>query len=104
MKFSIDGKEIFSLSETQKKVLKHVLHTESFDEDIARRVRYIIESKYKSCMQQLKASWIPKLKGNNVNSIPLDDEKLAELIFEQPGYENRSTREKFNEVKNAPLK
>jgi len=102
MKISVDNKEVFALNDTKKKVMKHVLYEEIFVSDMERRVRYIIETKYKACMERLKAEWIPKLKENKVSSVPLDDDALAELIFSQPGYKNRSQRDNFKPQKYHP--
>ena len=44
-------------------------------------------------MKRLKDEWEPKLKAAGVKSIPLDDDELAELIFSQSDYKNRSARD-----------
>lgn len=43
-------------------------------------------------MKRLKSEWEPRLKNKGIQSIPLDDDKLAELIFSQPEYRNRKQR------------
>ena len=93
MKISVDGKELFTLSETQKKVIMNDILEEVFEEDMKRRLKWIlIDEKYQKCFKRLKEEWEPKLK-LKYPSIPTDDEALAELIFSQPGYKNRSKRE-----------
>ncbi len=94
MKISIDDQEIFTLTETQKKVIKHDIHEEIFDEEMKRRIQYVIMHKYERCFQRLKTEWEPKLKANGVQMMPTDPDKLAELIFRQPNYKNRSARER----------
>jgi hypothetical protein len=94
MKVSVDGKEIFSLSETQKRVIQNDIHSEIFEEDMHRRLEYILMHKYERCFERIKREWEPKLRAAGIKMIPTDDEELAELIFSQPEYKNRSQRER----------
>jgi len=94
MKISVDDKELFRLSETQKKVIKNDIHDEIFDEDMKRRLHYILTHKYERCFERLKKEWEPKLKERGVEMIPTNEEKFAELVFAQQDYQNRSMREK----------
>jgi hypothetical protein len=60
-----------------------------------RRLKYIIESKYNECFNRLKSEWVDagKLAQNGVQSIPIDSDALAELIFSQPNYKDRKDRD-----------
>lgn len=101
MKIQVNGQEIFELSETQKKVIQNDIPSEIFEEDIKRRLRWVImDEKYQKCFKRLKDEWtspdadgMSKLERNGVSSIPTNTDALAELIFAQPNYKNRSTRE-----------
>lgn len=93
MKIYVDKEEILELKEFQKKVIQNDISSEIFEEDMKRRVKYILTHKYEQCFKRLKDSWMPKLQ-KRFSSIPTDDEKLAQLIFEQEDYENRSQRKK----------
>lgn len=93
MKIQVDGKEVFELNETQKKVICNDILDEIFQEDMERRARYIIEHKYQRCLERLKKEWEPKLKAR-VESLPSNDDAFAELVFSQPDYKNRSQRER----------
>ena len=92
MKIQVDGKEVYSLNETKKKVIQNDILSEIFQEDMERRAKYIIEHKYERCLERLKLEWEPKLR-ERVSSLPTDQDALAELIFSQPDYKNRSKRE-----------
>jgi hypothetical protein len=96
MKISVDDQELYTLSETQKKVIKNDIHSDIFDEDMKRRLHWVLNHKYERCHERLKAEWEPKLIENGVQSIPLDKEAFAELVFSQPNYKNRSERENEN--------
>ncbi len=93
MKISVDDKEIFTLSETQKKVIMNDIHESVFEDDMKRRLNYILMHKYERCFERLKNEWIPKLEKSGVKSIPLDPEELAKIIFQHPEYKNRTQRE-----------
>ena len=92
MKIQVDGKEVFELNETKKKVIQNDIPSEIFQEDMERRAKYIIEHKYERSLDRLKKQWEPILS-QRVASIPTDSDALAELIFSQPEYKNRSQRE-----------
>lgn len=92
MKIKVNDQDLFELSETQCKVICNDIHKDEFDADMKRRLEYILTHKYERCMERLKNEWLPKLK-SRVDSIPVDDQKLAELIFSQPDYQCRKTRE-----------
>lgn len=91
MKIQIDGKTIFELNDTKKKVIQNDIPSEVFQEDMERRAQWVVEHKYEQCFKRLKEEWEPKLKGK-VESFPADDDKFAELIFSQPEYKSRSQK------------
>ena len=97
MKIQVDGKTVHELNETQKKVIQNDIQSEIFQADMERRAKWVIEHKYERCMERLKNEWEPKLR-DRVASVPTDRDALAELIFSQPDYKNRSDREKEHKV------
>jgi len=92
MKISVDNQELFSLSEVQKRVIKNDIHADEFDADMKRRLHYILTHKYEECFKRLKQEWEPKL-ASRVSSVPTNPDELAQLIFSQPDYKCRKTRE-----------
>lgn len=94
MKISVDGRDLFTLSETQKKVIRDEVQDEIFESDMKRRLQYILTHKYEQCFKRLKEEWEPKLRANGVKMIPTDPDEFAELVFAQPNYKNRSQRER----------
>lgn len=92
MKISLDDKDLFILTETQKKVIKNDIYDSIFEDDMKRRIQWVVMNKYERSMDRLKNEWLPKLK-HRVSSVPTDDEALAALIFSQPDYKSRSQRE-----------
>lgn len=96
MKISVNDQELFSLSETQKKVIKNDIHEDIFEDDMRRRLHYILTHKYERCFERLKKEWEPKLKEKGVAMLPTNEAAFAELVFSQPEYKNRAQRESKN--------
>ena len=92
MKISVDDKELFRLSETQKKVIMNDIHEDIFDEDMKRRLQYILIHKYEQCFERLKKEWEPKL-ASRMQTIPTNKDAFAELVFSQTEYKSRKLRE-----------
>jgi hypothetical protein len=93
MKISVDNVELFTLSETQKQVIKNDIHDDIFDEDMKRRLHYILNHKYERCFARLKAEWDKKLAENKVKSVPTDPDEYAQLVFAQLNYKSRKARD-----------
>ena len=95
MQIKVDLTTVCDLTETQKNIVKNDINADEFESDIQRRVCYIVEHKIERCMKRLKEEWVDggKLADNGVSSVPMDDMQLAELIFSQPNYKCRKTRD-----------
>jgi len=93
MKISVDDQELFTLSEFQKKVMCNDIKEDIFEDDMKRRLQYILTHKYERCFKRLKDEWEPKLKASGAKSIPLDEEEFAKVVFEHPDFMNRSARD-----------
>ncbi len=94
MKISVDDKELFTLSEIQKKVIQNDIHSDIFDEDMKRRLQYILTHKYEQCFIRLKQEWDQKLAESGVKIIPTNADEYAQLVFSQSSYKDRAKREK----------
>ena len=89
MKISVNDVELFTLSDTQKLVLQACISSDIFEEDMKRRLQYILQHKYEQSFKRLKACWEPKLIAAGYESIPTDPDAFAQLVFEQPDYKDR---------------
>jgi hypothetical protein len=92
VKITVDGVEVYSLSDTQKDVIKNDIASEIFEKDMKRRVKWIVMHRYEQCFRALRAEWDSKLEANGVEIIPTDKDAYADLVFSQPGYEDKSAR------------
>lgn len=93
MKISVNDQELFTLSDTQKQVIQNDIPTEIFEEDMKRRLQWVLMHKYERCFKRLKEEWDDKLAANGVAMIPTDPDAYAQLVFAQSNYKNRSARE-----------
>lgn len=97
MKVHVDDKLVLELNDTQKKVIRNDIPDEIFEEDMHRRVSYILTHKYERCFDRLKKEWEPKLS-SRYGSIPTNPDVLAELIFTQPDYKSRTEKDKMEKA------
>lgn len=93
MKISVNGVELFELSEAQKQVIKNDILSENLEDDLKRRLQWVLMHKYENCFKRLKSEWDSKLAANNVAMMPTDPDAYAQLVFAQPNYRDRSARD-----------
>lgn len=93
MKISVNDQELFTISATQEKVIKDYINSDIYENDMKRRITWVINEIHKEAFKRLRDTWEPKLIANGVTSIPTDKDALAQLIFSQPDYKDRSARE-----------
>ena len=93
MKISFNDQELFTLSETQKNVIKDNVSSSMFEDDMKRRLTWVIMHKYEECLKSLKKEWEQKLKDAGIEMIPTNDEAFAQLVFSQPSYKDRYNRD-----------
>jgi len=58
-----------------------------------RRLQWVLTHKYDQCFKKLKLEWDDKLKANGVTMIPTDPDAYAALVFAQPNYKDKATRD-----------
>lgn len=92
MKISVDDKIIFELNDTQKKVIMNDIPSDIFEDDMKRRLEYILMHKYEQCFKRLKNEWEPKL-AEKYNFLPPKPDAFAQLVFTHPDYLCRKQRE-----------
>jgi hypothetical protein len=93
MKISVNDQELYTLSDTQKKVIMHDIPSDIFEADMKRRLQWVLTHKYDEVFKRLKSEWDPKLAENGVQMIPTDPDAYAQLVFSQPNYQDRSARD-----------
>lgn len=92
MKISVNDEKLYELSEIQKMVIKNDIAEEEFEEDMKRRLQYVLTHKYERCFLRLKEEWDLKL-AERFDSIPTNKDSFAQLVFSQPDYKNRTQKD-----------
>ena len=103
MKISVDGVELLTLTETQKKVFQHTMHKETYEASLKGLIRHVVENKFNRCFMRLENEWGPELLKER-DSLPLNKERYAEEIFKHPKYKNRSAKLAVKKAKEAEKK
>jgi len=93
MQIKVDDVELYTLSETQKKVIKDEIDSNIFDEDMKRRLQWVLIHKYEQCYKRLREKWEPILIADGAESLPTDPDAFATLVFAHPNYKDRASRE-----------
>jgi len=93
MKVYLNEFEVLELNETQLAVLSNDIPELELEDDLKRRLAYIVATKYDACYKRLFDEWFPKLAARGVASIPTDKDLFAQLVFSQPDYKDRATRD-----------
>ena len=93
MKISVNDVELFTLSDIQKQVIQNDVLSSIFEDDMKRRLQWVLMHKYEECFKSLKNEWDAKLIANGVKMVPTNPDEYAALVFEQPNYKNRSQRD-----------
>jgi hypothetical protein len=70
---------------TIEKLLKDQIGDDVFQEDMKRRLGWVMTQKIAPCAERLKETWKDTIK-SRYEFMPTDDTKLIELIFAQPDY------------------
>jgi hypothetical protein len=93
MKIYFENELILDLSETQKNIIKADINADEFEDDMKRRLVWIIEHKIARCFERLKSEWESKLIQRGYNSLPTNYEQYAEIVFAQEDYKSRKVRD-----------
>lgn len=93
MKISVNDNELFTLNEIQKLVIKDYVNEDIFEEDMKRRLQWVLMHLYEESFKKLKNEWDQKLMDNGIEMIPTNKDAYAKLVFSQPSYRSRKDRE-----------
>ena len=97
MKISVNDQELFTLNETQKRVIMNDINEDEFELDMCRRLQWVLMHKYERCFERLKQEWEPKLAKMH-ESLPTNKEAFAQLVFNQPEYASKKSRDQFSSI------
>lgn len=93
MEIKVDDVSVFTLTDTQKSVLQDEISSVIFEDDMKRRLEWILKHKYEQCYKKLRAHWEPIFIAEEVESLPTDPDAFAALVFAHDDYKDRATRD-----------
>ena len=82
MKITLNDEEVLTLSELQKKVIKDEIQDNLFENDMKRRLQWVIEHPCFQYIEENAERYNILLKSKNVTSKPLNPFELAKKVFE----------------------
>ena len=82
---SIDGKDIFVITDLQKTVMLDSIPADEYELDVNRRLQWVINSKASECQKRMLNKWLPILQ-ERYKELPSDPEALVKIICDQPDY------------------
>lgn len=103
MKISVDGVELLTFTETQKKVFQYDMRADTYERVLKGMIIHVLEHKFKRCYDRLKKEWEPKIIKAGAKEVPLDKEKFAEHVFKHKDYKNRSAKEAIKKEKEKTI-
>ena len=92
MKIKVNDKPHFEITDTQMKVFKFEIPDDIVEDDLKRRLQWIIQEKYNHIYPRFKERGLNLLKENGIKAVPVDDDEFIELVCSQPNYRNRAKR------------
>ncbi len=94
MQITVDGEDLFEISDTEMEVLAYVLEISTLDADCKRRLEWVLRHKIEQCYKRLRQDWMKILENDpNVRSVPIDDEAFFDMVKVRDDYQDREARE-----------
>ena len=82
---SVNGEPVLKISAHKKRVICDSIHEDMLEEDLNRRIRWVIDAKYNACLNRMVSRWLPILQ-SRYDTLPTNIDNLVNIIYEQPDY------------------
>ena len=87
MKISRDSKTIYTISDSEKSILKHIIQNELYEDDVKRRIAYWVKDNlFEKALTRLKLKWNKILKDRDVKSFPTNNIEYSKVLLSQPEF------------------
>lgn len=100
MLIKFNDEVILELSELDLQILKNDLREDELENEIKGRLIYSILTKKSDCEKRIMKQWKPILSAEN-DMLPTRTEALLQMIFADPRYKSRTTRDEEAAVAQA---
>ena len=94
MQITVDGQDLYEITENEMDVLKYMLPSATLDADCKRRLEWVLRHKVEKCYVNLKNDWMPILQADpSVTQVPLDNKAFFDMVKVRPDYKDRDIRD-----------
>lgn len=102
MQIKFNDEVIFELSEIDRATIEYSIPSDELEEDLKRRIIWVIEEKIKGRKAALRRDFLPLLRAEN-DTLPTNQDALIPLILARDDYKDRSTRDEEARIEAARL-
>lgn len=92
MQIKINDEIILEITQDYQDLLTYSLPLDSLEDEIKRRLIWIINEKLQGCKKRILRDWLPILK-SELTSLPVSDDDIVALVMAHPEYKNRDARD-----------
>lgn len=94
MQITVDGQDLYEITENEMDVLKYMLPSTTLDADCKRRLEWVLRHKLEKCYVSLKNYYMPILEADpEITVVPVDNEAFFNMVKVRPDYKDRDTRD-----------
>ncbi len=94
MQITVDGQDLYEVTDNQMDVLKYMLPSATLDADCKRRLEWVLRHKIERCYVNLKNYYMPILNADpEVTQVPVDNEAFFNMVKVRPDYKDRDARD-----------
>lgn len=98
MKITVNGQDLLEVQEWEKDILKGEILGDKLEEDLKRRLKWVIEHKIDRCFTRMFEHWMPIFREDpTYSTVPTDKKEFVALVLAHPQYKNRSQLDKEKE-------
>lgn len=104
MKISVNDQELFTLAQWEKDVIANDIDIDLLEDDLKRRLQWVLKHKVDQCYARFEKEWIEKLRNDStVQNIPKSKEAFVTLVKSRPDYKDRKAKDTESKVNQGSI-
>lgn len=92
LSIKVNDVEIMQVSDDDITILANDLPKADIENEIIRRIQYIVSEKINNCQNRLFTQWLPSLRASKA-TVPTDTPSVNQEIYALPDYKDRDARD-----------
>ena len=94
MKIQVDGKDLFEITEDEMEILRYVLPSATLEDDLKRRLEWVLKHKVAMTYKNIKKEWTTRLEADaSIISLPTRDKAFFDMVKARSDYKDRDARD-----------